>query len=123
MAKRKKIIERRRQDRFKVKDGFFAALTSENKIGQINEIGKRGLTFQYVDNGTSVKTSAQIDIFSTSYDFYLRNMPVKSIVDFEIDSTVPLSSLPMKQVNVQFGKMSSTQKMLLDFFLQKYTLK
>ena len=102
---------------------MFAVLTSDNKIGQIKNISRSGLTFQYVGDGEPSSGSTEMEIFSTIYDFYLKKVPVKSVVDVEVDGDIPFSSVPMKQLRIQFGEMAPIQVGLLGYLLQHYTLK
>ena len=122
MTNRTGFIERRKHKRLKAKEGAFAAVTSGDcKIGQIKNISKGGLAFQYIDNGEPSSGSVEIEIFSVTEDFYLKKSSAKVVRDSEVDSTVPLSSLPVREVVVQFGKMESNQMYILNCFLHKYT--
>jgi len=124
MRNKEKFIERRKHKRFKVKGGAFAVSTSDCKnLGQIKDISKGGLAFQFIENGEQAKGSIEIEIFSTVGDFYLKKLPVKTVLDFEVDNTVSSNSMPMRQWSMQFVELNYFQKLLLDFFLQKYTCK
>ncbi|MFC1814264.1 hypothetical protein ACFL03_16395 [Thermodesulfobacteriota bacterium] len=121
MTTKKDLVERREHKRFKAKEGAFAVLTSDNKLGQIQDISKSGLTFQYIGHGEPSSGSTEMEIFSTVYDFYLNKVPVKSVVDIEVDSNIPFSSVPIKQLKIQFGEMTPIQSTLLDYFIQNHT--
>ena len=122
MSTRKDAVERRKHKRFKAKEGAFAILTADkNRMGQIKDISKGGLTFQYIDSGEPPKSSVEVEIFLALHDFYLKKLPIKNIEEFEIDNPLPFSSLPMRQLSIQFGKMKPIQKSLLEHFLQNYT--
>jgi len=122
MKLKKEIAERREQKRFKVKGGIFAVLGPDNYIlGQIKNISKSGLAFEYVDTGAQSKGSTEIEIFSKIHDFYLKKLPIRIVENYEVDSTVPLSSLPIRQLNINFGKISHSQMSLLDHILENYT--
>ena len=123
MTNKKGFVERRKHKRFKAKEGAFAALTSDNKMGQINDISRSGLTFQYIGHDESSSGSTEVEIFSAVADFYLKKVPVKSVMDIQVDGNIPFSSVPMKQLRLQFGRMTPIQSGLLDYFLQNYTLK
>jgi hypothetical protein len=120
MTTKKDLVERRKHKRFKAKEGAFAVLTSDNKMGQIKDISRSGLTFQYIGHGEPSSGSTEMEIFSTVYDFYLKKVPARVIVDSEIEKTVPFSSVPMRQVNVQFEEMTPIQSKLLEYFIQNY---
>ena len=118
------LTKKRQHKRFKGKKGLFGVLTSgNNKRGQINEISKSGLTFQYIDNGEPLNDPIEVEIFSTVHDFHLRKLPIKSVTGIEADNTVPLISVPMRKLNIQFGRMTHIQSKLLDYLLKKYTIK
>ena len=121
MAVKTDLTEKRKYKRFKAKEGAFALLASDNKLGQIKNISRGGLTFQYIGADTPSKGSTEIEIFSPALDFYLKKVPIKSIEDAEIESDVPFSSIPTKQLSVQFGEMTSMQLTLLNHFIEKYT--
>ena len=124
MRNKEELIERRKHTRFKVKGGAFAVSTPDCKnLGQIKDISKGGLAFQFIENGEQTKGSIEIEIFSTVGDFYLKKLPVRTVLDFEVDNTVSSNSMVMRQWSMQFGELNYFQKLLLDFFLQKYTCK
>jgi hypothetical protein len=122
MITQKGVVDRRKHKRFKAKEGVFALLTSDNKMGQIKDISRSGLTFQYIGHGEPLSGSTEMEIFSTVYDFYLKKVPVKSVVDIEVDDDIPFSSVSMKQLRIQFGEMTRIQLRLLGYLLQRYTL-
>ncbi len=122
MIIQKGVVERRKHKRFKVKEGLFAVITSDNKMGQIKDISRGGLTFQYIGHGEPLSDSAEMEIFSTVYDFYFKKVPIKSVVDIEVDDDIPFSSVSMKQLRIQFGEMTRIQLGLLGYLLQYYTL-
>jgi hypothetical protein len=124
MKNKEDLIERRKHKRFKVKEGAFAVATPDyNKRGQIKDISEGGLAFQFIENDEQTKGSIELEIFSTVDNFYLKKLPVRTVMDFKIDNTVSFSSMPMRQLSIKFGKLNHPQKLLLDFFLQKYTHK
>ena len=124
MRNKEDFIERRKHKRFKAKGGVFAVSTPDYKnLGQIKDISKGGLACQFIENGEQTKDSIEIEIFSAAGDFYLKKIPVRTVLDFEVDSTVSSNSMPMRQWSMQFGKLNHLQRLLLDFFVQKYTCK
>ena len=122
MVKKKKLQERRKHQRFKVKKGAFAVSSPYyNKLGQIHDISKGGLAFHYIGKTEPVKVSDEVEIFSNLDDFYLRKLPVETVLDIELENTVSFSSLPTRKLSIKFGKLSYNQKLLLDHFIQSYT--
>lgn len=123
MRNKEGLIERRKHQRYKVKGKAFAISSPDYKnLGQIRDISKGGLSCQFIENGEQTKNSNEIEIFSAVGDFYLKKLPVRTVLDFEIDNTVSSNSMPMRQWSMQFGKLNYLQRLLLDFFLQKYTI-
>ena len=117
-------MERRKHKRFKVEGGAFAVSAPDyNKLGQIKDISKSGFAFQCIENGEQTKDSVEVEIFSTVDDFYLQKLPVRTVLDFEVDNTGSSNSMPMRQLSLKFGKLNYPQKLLLDYFLQRYTHK
>jgi len=124
MSNKRTSTAKRKHKRFKAKEGAFAIVNSDyNKIGQIETISKGGLAFQYVADGKILSGPVEIEIFSTDRDFYLKKLSAEVVGDSAVDDTVHLSSLPVRELVVQFGKMQPIQKLLLDCFIQKYTIK
>ena len=67
--------------------------------------------------------SIEIEIFYAAKDFYLKKLLVTAVMDSEVDNTAPLSSVPVRELVVQFEKMKPNQMFMLDYFLKKYTIK
>ena len=125
MSAKDGLQERRKHKRFDAKRGAFAVSPpSFDKLGQIKNISKGGLAFHYSGNNEQSKdTFDEVEIFSISDDFFLRKLPVKTVLDFEVDTQVPFNSLPQRQASLQFRELNHHQKILLQYFFQKYTRK
>jgi hypothetical protein len=124
MSNRTGLIERRKHKRFKAKKGAFVVLSSDyNKMGQIKNIGKGGLSFLYYGAGEKSNGSAEVEIFSTVDDFYLKKLPVRIVSDLVQGNKDSSSSISMQQLSVRFGELIFNQKFLLDYFLKRYTQK
>jgi hypothetical protein len=124
MKNKKVLNERRKHKRFKVKEGAFAvAWPDNNKLGPIKDISEGGIAFQFIEDGEQTKGSPEVEIFSTVDDFYMKKLPVRTVLDFELETTVSLNPTPMRQLSMKFGKLNHPQKLLLSFFIQKYTYK
>jgi hypothetical protein len=124
MTNKTGFIERRKQKRFKGKERAFATLNSDcNKKGQINDISKDGLSFLYFGDGEESNGSAEIEIYSTNDDFYLRKLPVRIVSDVSQNSNDSFSSISTRKLAMRFEKLIPKQKILLNYFLKKYTNK
>ena len=105
--------------RFKAKTGAFALLT--NKLGPVIDIGPKGLTFEYIDDGKEAREPVEIEIFSKANDFYLPKVPVQSVKELDMQNEIAFSVLPVKQLYVQFGNMTPAQEAMLEYFLTHQT--
>ena len=124
MKNKKVLNERRKHKRFKVKEGAFAvAWPDNNKPAPIKDISEGGIAFQFIEDGEQTKGSLEVEIFSSVEDFYMQKLPVRTVLDFELETTVSSDSTPMRQLCMKFGKLNHPQKLLLSFFIQKHTYK
>jgi hypothetical protein len=116
-------VERRQQPRFKVVEGVFAALVNHSsRLGQIRDISKIGLAFRYIDHGDEPGETSELKIIIGSGGVYLDKLPFKKVSDFEIENEFSFSSLKMRQIGLQFGKLTAEQQRRLENFIQKHTI-
>ncbi|CAB1080035.1 hypothetical protein JY97_08670 [Alkalispirochaeta odontotermitis] len=117
------LIERRRQPRFKVAEGVFAALVNHSsKLGQIKDISKRGLSFRYIDHGGSAGEASELKIIIGKGGLYLDKLPYKKVADFAIRSEHSFSTLNMRQIGLQFGELTRQQCLRLEHFIRNHTI-
>jgi hypothetical protein len=123
MTKRSDFPERRKHKRFKVKEGFLAVSSPDHsRLGQIKDVSKGGLAFQYYANISSTEEPLEVEIFSRVGVFSLE-LPVKKVVDVKLDTKELYASILLRQLSFQFGKLNYSQETLLDHFIQRYTHK
>ena len=116
-------VERRQQPRYKAVDGVFAALVNHNsKLGQIKDISGMGLSFRYIDNGDASDDPTELKIIVGERGVYLDNLPFKKINDFAIKTEYSFSSLKMRQIGLQFGKLTPQQRVRMERLLQNHTI-
>ena len=116
-------VERRQQPRFKVADGVFAALVNHtSRLGQIRDISKRGLAFRYIDHGDEAGETSELKIIIGSGGVYLDKLPFIKVTDFEIKNEYSFSSLKMRQIGLEFGKLTKQQLSRLEQFIQTHTV-
>lgn len=48
-------------------------------------------------------------------------VPFKKIADFELENEFSFSRVKMRQIGLEFGKLTCEQRMKLNRFIQKYT--
>ena len=115
----KEIMERRKHKRFMVQTGVNVALKDiYYKLGQLINISKGGIAFLYIANGEQVDDRFNIDLFSGTDAFYLRDMPFKTISDFRHDKEPPLIHGKIRRCGDQFDKLPQSQKIQLDYFIK-----
>jgi hypothetical protein len=116
------VTERRQHKRFRAIDGAFAAATDGSvQIGPIKDISRGGLAFHYIGSDKNQSITDQIDIFLSGNQFHLTKVPIKPITDIELTKDIPFSSVPMRQMSVQFGKLEDAQRAALENFLVNHT--
>ena len=88
MAKKEKLVERRKHKRFRVKPGAVAVLPPRwpysTPVGDILDISTSGLALRYVTDEVRSGIPSDLTIVCASPGFYLRRVPVKAVSDFEI---------------------------------------
>ncbi len=91
-----------------------------SRLGQIKDVSKGGLAFEYLADTSSTEEPFEVEIFSTDHVFNLK-LPVKKIADFKLDAKGLYDSLLIRQMSFQFGKLNHSQESLLDQFIHRYT--
>ncbi len=121
MVDRKDFIERRKQNRFKVRDDAFVSIKSDkDKIGPIRDISGDGFAFSYIGKKGEIYGRLEVDIFYSGSGIYVQKLKAKTISDFKIDKKAPSSFLAIRQCCVQFCELTDDQVSSLDNFIQKY---
>lgn len=117
-------VEKRKFKRFKIKHLSFALLKSSfyEELGEIIDISKGGLAFQYLGEKNLVKESDKLDIILAGNGFHIKKMPCKTVSDFEIINNLHFSSLKMRRHAVQFGELDNNQISELDYFIKHHTI-
>jgi len=119
-------MKRRNHKRFKPQTGVYVTLKDFNyKIGQLIDVSKGGCAFFYISNGEkrNGRFNFNIDLFSATEAFYLRNMSFKTISDFSQNNELPFAYGKIRRCGGQFDRLTQTQKTQLDCFIKRYTNK
>lgn len=119
-------MKRRKHKRFKAQSGVYVNLKDFHyKMGQLIDISKGGCAFLYIANKEEITGpfNCNIDLFSGTDAFYLRNMSFKTISDFCQNNEPPLAYGKIKRCGGQFDKLTQTQKIQLDYFIKSHTNK
>lgn len=115
--------ERRQYRRFLAIPGIYAALrNSGEKIGQVIDISRGGLSFCYIADGTQQNDAGRVDLFSPEGRFILKRLPVRTACDLPVDQDVPCSSIPVRKRGLEFLDIQPHQRQLLDHVLRQHTL-
>jgi hypothetical protein len=126
MAARENVTERRKDKRFRVKEGALAAvrpyLVDRNPIGSIVDISMSGLSFTYFTNGEMAHELPELDLCFKDDGFYLGKIPFRIVSDFGIDGPGSLSPNCMRRRGVKFGDLTERQSSLLESFIQTYAI-
>jgi hypothetical protein len=122
--------DRRRYERYGVKEGAYAALSPDSaKMGQIIDISRGGLCFRYIAHVDQIEDAAETHVFVGDEGIYLEKMPNRVIEDVPVeDGSFPGSIMlgaktmrVMRQRRVCFGELTGNQAAQLEYFIQNRT--
>ena len=120
MSMSSNVPERRKHNRFRVKDGASVVLRADFlELGEIIDVSRGGLAFRYIPSQQSTSASFQLVILLGDGSFYLPDIPFKIISDFETNHK-RFSSSKISRCGVQFGKLTRNQASQLEYFVQRY---
>jgi hypothetical protein len=116
-----KLLNDRRKDvRFRVKEGAMIAPASETRrYWKMIDVSRGGASFRYIPF-ENITNSPSFDIATRNLEFLLENVPFRSISDIEL-SDVP-SSFKLRRHSVEFINLTDLQKELLEQFIKEHTL-
>lgn len=124
MAKKERLVERRKHKRSRVKPCAVAVLTTRwpysTPVGDILDISTSGLALRYVADEVRCGTPSELTIVCANPGFYLRRVPVKAVSDFEMAKTTFGSMVP-RRLGLQFGDLTIGQMSKLEYFIQNHT--
>lgn len=119
-----KIVDRRKQKRFRAPDGAFTILWQEphlTLLGKILDIGRGGFSFRYLGGKQQMLTPSEVEIVLHTHNFHLQNIPVKTISNVEVEDKMGNGSKTTRRCSVRFAGLSEEQKFELEHFIRKYT--
>jgi hypothetical protein len=111
--------EKRNHPRFRVSDGAFAFIN--NIPFTIQNISEGGLQLQTVVIADSPSDDMLMDIVLKNDNFYLQNIPVRLVRFQKNISSSPFSNVHVKCFGLEFGELTSHQKIRLDSFIARST--
>jgi hypothetical protein len=89
-------------------------------FGRMDDISMNGLLFRYVDSKIQSNESPVLDILLADCGFYLESVLFENISDTEIPEDFPIDSVKMKQLRLQFRKLTPEQKFQLEYLIQNH---
>jgi len=115
-------VERRKYRRFRVHRGAIVMLSpSDTCMGQIIDIGMDGLAFECVSSQEPLSRPNKLEIFVTGSAFFLKGLPCQIIYDLTTYQSA-LSSLTKKRYGVEFGSLTSDQRLQINNFIENHTV-
>jgi hypothetical protein len=123
MSNGKEIKERRKHERYKVKDGIVAApYASSTRFAKILDISMGGLTVKYFDERKWDKKKLVIDVVMVDGDFSLDKVPITIASDMDKGTETPYCYLPERRCCLQFADLTEQQFTRLNDFFQEQAL-
>lgn len=92
------------------------------KMGEITEISRGGLSFNYIENEEKLSNFKELDIIFAEKEFHLRRLPFIAVKDTALHDEGPFNALSMKRLTVQFKKLTHRQKQKIEHLLTHFTV-
>jgi hypothetical protein len=121
--KRNKMKERRRHPRFDMKDVAFAILKAdrEEELGQIVNISRGGLAFQYFIGNREFQKADRLDVLLADSGIHVEDIKYRVVEDYELVNELPFSSITKREQRILFSDLSETQRHDIDSFIRRHT--
>jgi hypothetical protein len=121
---RRGVACRRENERFQIKDFTFVKLWSESNedIGQLLDLSKRGLSFRYFVTGKNPSNFSELGIFTSGSGLAVDGIPFMIISDTELNES-PFGQIIFRRSGVQFGPLTDYQISKLEYFQKNFTLR
>lgn len=117
-----KILEKRKNRRYKAIDGAYAAISpNSKKLGQITDISMGGLCFKYIDiskGSQDFRTRQKESIFLSSMGHYVGDLPFRIVSDYEVANEPTFSFMTVRKSHVQFTGLNLRQLFDLNNYLE-----
>ncbi|CAB1060451.1 hypothetical protein D1BOALGB6SA_5217 [Olavius sp. associated proteobacterium Delta 1] len=114
-------IERRKHQRYKVKDNAFAIINPEPvRLVPILDVAMEGVGV-YVNNEDQwLNKASKLEIMVADCSFYLENLSFESISDFNALPANPSNLFDGRRCSLKFGTLTLSQKSELKYFIRNY---
>jgi len=120
------IIDRRKESRYKVKDGIFTVPTpriQSSRLGNIIDISMGGLAFQnFLVRNMSFNNFMELDIYISGDGMFLDNLPINIISNIELQGSRKQYMTISKRFGVQFREFDQVKNTKLHHFIEHYTI-
>ena len=113
------LTERRRRQRFEVKNGTIAT-SRFTVIGHIMDFGEVGLGFRYIASRECLRDEHTLSILVNDRTFGLNGIPFKVIWDVPVPEHYSLGPIAMRYCGIEFCGLRDQQRFALRRFIQKY---
>ena len=121
-----KVVERRKEIRYRVKDGIFTVPNpriQSSRLGNIIDISMGGLAFQYfLVRNMSFKEFTKLDIYISGDGMFMADLPVQIVSDVELVRSEKQLLTTCKRFGVQFKTLDSEKQEKLHRFIENHTM-
>jgi len=115
------MMNRRKEARYRVRDGVFAIDAHEpQRLGEIIDISRSGIAFRYMDGTNSIPPATKLNIFSSTHSLFLSNFTFEGISDIQIEGH-PTSAIFMRRLGGKFVSLTEKQQAQLDNFIDLHS--
>jgi c-di-GMP-binding flagellar brake protein YcgR len=116
------MINRRKETRYRVRDGVFAIDTDEpQRLGEVIDISRGGIAFRYMDGASDPNPLKKLNIFSSTHSLFLNDYSFESVSDVQIEGH-PSSAIRMRRHGGKFVSLTPQQQEQLDNFINLHCL-
>jgi hypothetical protein len=114
--------ERRRHVRYSVVESAYAALGSAYfKVGKVKDCSKKGLAFEYLENGERRSDGDTVDIFLMEGTFHIHNLACEIVYDVPLYGRDGDLYRP-RRCGVNFNQPTFAQQKQITSFLEQYAI-
>jgi hypothetical protein len=116
------MMERRKIDRYKVKDASFVILKEGqvNEMAQLVDISEDGLGCYSVTDEPKNINNPLSEIILADNGFCIEQIPLKKVSAIELSDNLPLNLKKMRY-GLQFSELTAEQRSKLLFFIRNHT--
>lgn len=118
-------FDRREYKRLKVCEGTYAVLkphANSSKLGNIVDISKGGLSFNFIDSQKLFSDFSELDIYVSGSGLMVSHLPVEITSEITLNKDIPFYSVITRRFGVKFSAISDKTRSQLDHFLHNHTL-